>query len=56
MYTYTGNKSLLPHDSSLKAGLPDAHASTDVVTLLRKSDDDILGIVFAGKFSTMSIH
>ena len=31
-----------------KAGVPEAVAGIDVVTLYRRTDDDVLGIVFSG--------
>jgi len=55
MYACLAYIGALMKDGGIKAGLPENDADTDVVELHRKSDHDILGIIFSGQYWS-SIH
>jgi len=50
MYACLAYIGALMKDGGIKAGLPENDADTDVVELHRKSDHDILGIIFSGQY------
>lgn len=48
-----GSKAQQSTDCTTKTGVADAIASVDAVTLHRKTEDDILGIIFVGMSNSM---
>lgn len=53
-----GGKAGASQTLQLKSGVPDHLAESETVSLTRRTDDDILGIIFSGIFphSLLTIH
>lgn len=50
IHSVAGSKAQQTQDAGLMSGMTESIAGTDAVSLHRRSEDDVLGILFAGKY------